>query len=327
MSSTILNFSTHIAYPSYYAFPLLREGAFFTVENGDLVSGFMAAIALVCIFIGSREYIRRNFFEVFYISHIFGILLFIAAGFTHQYAVIIFLAPSVFLYFSDRIIRAVRTWASPTRIVDVTLPNQQDITQIVFAKDGHYAKPHPGQFVFVSLNNGTRISRFVNFFNWHPFTLSELSVHDVKEEQSSTHGNSTHGNDMEIMSATKERNSDVESNLGKGRPKAVKKVHGPLQASVHIKGLGNMTHRIHRQAINEPQRLRMKVDGPYGSTATALEMNQVVTFFEAGIGITPSLSMFRDLVDKCVRDPLMVHTTHIYFIWVTNSMGKQMEFL
>ena len=282
----------------------------------------MAAIGLLCIFIGSREYIRRNFFEVFYISHIFGILLFIGAGFVHQYAVIVFLAPSVFLYFSDRIIRAVRTWASPTRIVDVTLPNQQNITQIVFAKDGHYTKSHPGQFVFVSLNNGTRISRFVNFFNWHPFTLSELFVHGVKEEQSSTHGN-----DMEIMTATKERNSDVESNLGNGhRPKAVGKVYGPFQASVHIKGLGNMTHRIQRLANNEPQRLRMKVDGPYGSTATALEMNQVVTFFEAGIGITPSLTMFRDLVDKCAHDPLMVHTTHIYFIWVTNSMGKQMEF-
>lgn len=282
----------------------------------------MAAIGLVCIFIGSREYIRRNHFEVFYISHIFGILLFISAGFTHQYAVIIFLAPSFFLYFSDRIIRAVRTWASPTRIVDVTVPNQQDITQIVFSKEGHHAKPHPGQFVFVSLDNGTRISRFVNFFNWHPFTLSELVVHDDKEEQSNTHGS-----DMETMAATNDRNSDVESNRGKGRYKAVEKVRGPLQASVHIKGLGNMTHRIHRQATNEPQCLRLKVDGPYGPTATALEMNQVVAFFEAGIGITPSLTMFRDLVDKCAHDPLMVHTTHIYFIWVTNSMGKQMEFM
>jgi predicted ferric reductase len=257
---------------------------------------------------------------VFYISHIFGILIFIGAGFTHQYAVIVFLAPSVLLYFSDRIIRAVRTWSSPTRIIDVTVPNQQDITKIVFAKDGHYAKAPPGQFVFVSLSNGTGISRLVNFFNWHPFTLSESLVHDVKEEQSSTHGN-----DMEIMAATKDRSSDVESNLGKGRrPKAVEKVRGPLQAAVHIKGLGNMTRRIHRQSITEPQRLRMKVDGPYGPKATALEMNQVVTFFEAGIGITPSLTMFRDLVDKCVHDPLMVHTTHIYFIWVTNSIGKQM---
>jgi predicted ferric reductase len=277
----------------------------------------MAAIGLLCIFVGSRDYIRRNYFEVFYISHVFGILLFIGAGLTHQYAVIVFLVPSIFLYFSDRIIRALRTWKSPTRIIDVTTPHQQDITQIVFKKDGRYAKTPPGQFVFVSLNDGTRLSRFVNFFNWHPFTLSEIYVRDVKEEQSITHDN-----DKEIATTTGHRNSDIDFEIGQ-RTYAVKKAYGPLQASVHIKSLGNMTHRLHRQAINEPQHLKMKIDGPYGSAATTLEMNQVVAFFEAGIGITPSLTMFRDLVDKCAQDPLKVHTTHIYFIWATASMGEE----
>ncbi|KAI9287760.1 hypothetical protein BC943DRAFT_358265 [Umbelopsis sp. AD052] len=300
----------HIFTQIYGLIPVIRTGTFFNAENGDLITGFMAAIGLLCIFLGSREFIRRRYFEVFYISHVFGILLFIGAGFSHQYAVIVFVAPSVFFYFCDRIIRALRTWTSPTRIIDVAVPNQKDITQIVFTKDGHYTKAHPGQFVFVSLNDGTRLSRFVNFFNWHPFTLSEVFSRNVSE---------VHNHDKETTTTSVHRYSDLDSEIGK-RAVVAKKEDGPLQASVHIKGLGNMTRRLHSQASNEPQRLKMRIDGPYGSTATALEMNQVVTFFEAGIGITPSLTMFRDLVDKCAQDPLMVHTTHIYFIWVTASI-------
>ncbi|KAI8583375.1 hypothetical protein K450DRAFT_268469 [Umbelopsis ramanniana AG] len=300
----------HVSTQLYGHFPLFQTGTFFIAENGDLISGFMATIGLLCIFLGSRDYIRRRYFEVFYISHVFGILLFIGAGFTHQYAVIIFVAPSVFLYFSDRIIRAVRTWTSPTKIIDVSAFSQKDITQIVFAKDGLYTKAHPGQFVFVSLNDGTRLSRFVNFFNWHPFTLSEVFYRNVSEVLD---------HDKETATTTSHHYNDIDSEIGK-RTSVVKKEDGPLKASVHIKSLGNMTRRLHCQASNEPQRLKMRIDGPYGSTATALEMNQVVTFFEAGIGITPSLTMFRDLVEKCAHDPLMVHTTHIYFIWVTASI-------
>ncbi|KAM3579761.1 hypothetical protein VKS41_007845 [Umbelopsis sp. WA50703] len=62
------------------------------------------------------------------------------------------------------------------------------------------------------------------------------------------------------------------------------------------------------------------VDGPYGSSTLALERHNVVVFFEAGIGITPSLTMLRDLAEKCNTDPLSVQTTAIYFIWVTANM-------
>jgi hypothetical protein len=80
-----------------------------------------------------------------------------------------------------------------------------------------------------------------------------------------------------------------------------------------------MTRWLHATASK--QQLNVKVDGPYGSKALALEVNEVVTFFEAGIGITPSLTMFRDLAEKCITEPLLVQTSSIYFIWVTPSIG------
>jgi NAD(P)H-flavin reductase len=222
----------------------------------------------------------------------------------------------VLLHFSDRIIRAVRIRVSPPQSVEIKVPNKQEITQIVFTQDGN-RKPQPGQFVFVSINDGTIFSRFANFFNWHPFTISEVFDRDVRKPESATIAN-----DKDVSATL--GSPSTEHDYEEARNIAVtENVEGPFYASVHIKGVGSETRRLNRQANNEPQCLKVKVDGPYGSSAMALEMNQVVTFFEAGIGITPSLTMFRDLAEKCVRDPLMVHTTHIYFIWAIPNIGMK----
>jgi hypothetical protein len=265
------------------------------------------------MFLGSREFVRRRFFEVFYISHIFGILLFIGAGFAHQYGVIIFISPPFFLYVCDRIIRAVRTRISPTQSVEVTVPDQH-ITRVEFTKDGPATKAYPGQFVFISINDGTFMSRFVNFFNWHPFTISEILDHKA----TSTDNIATeHG--LQPVDSQSPNNSIID--LEKARRVDINKkgANGLLHASLYIKDIGNMTRWLHATASK--QQLNVKVDGPYGSKALALEVNEVVTFFEAGIGITPSLTMFRDLAEKCITEPLLVQTSSIYFIWVTPSIG------
>jgi ferredoxin-NADP reductase len=274
------------------------------------IAGFTAFIGLLIVFLSSMEVIRRNSFPVFYISHITGVVLFIGAGFAHQYAVIVFISPPLLFYIIDRVTRTIRSWGVKTHSVEVTLPNQQDVTKIVFTKGHSPRKVHPGQFVFLSVNDGTLASKLGNFFDWHPFTISEVLSSGPTES----------AGDQKVEPSEGTSNVDLENSLAK----RVTQPHRtePLRASVHMKQLGRFTNRIHSQVMKNDKTLHVHVDGPYGSSTLALERHNVVVFFEAGIGITPSLTMLRDLAEKCNTDPLSVQTTAIYFIWVTANMSK-----
>lgn len=284
-------------------------------KDQEHISGFTAFIGLLIVFMSSMEVIRRHSFPLFYISHITGVFLFIGAGFAHQYSVIVLISPPLFFYIIDRVTRSIRSWGVKTQTVKVTLPNQQDITKVVFTKGDIPQQAHPGQFVFLSVNDGTFASKFGNFFDWHPFTISEVLSNKRSEciEQK----------EVDVVGET--RNMDLEKSIASRAAQQVNKE--PLRASIYMKQQGRFTNRIHSQAMNSEYTLHVNVDGPYGSSTLALERHNVVVFIEAGIGITPSLTMLRDLAEKCSTDPLSVQTTHIYFVWVTTNMSKLFSIL
>ncbi|CAG8743274.1 604_t:CDS:2, partial [Dentiscutata erythropus] len=93
--------------------------------------------------------------------------------------------------------------------------------------------------------------------------------------------------------------------------------------SIHMKIQGGFTRRLYAQSqegmYNMPSKL--KIDGPYGKPSLDFLNYRTVVLVAGGIGITPMISILRDIVDRQVANmPIM--TQSIYFLWTvpdTNS--------
>ncbi|CAG8562594.1 5310_t:CDS:2, partial [Racocetra persica] len=93
--------------------------------------------------------------------------------------------------------------------------------------------------------------------------------------------------------------------------------------TIHMKVQGSFTRRLFAKSqegmYNAP--LKMKVDGPYGKPSLDFLSYRTVMLVAGGIGITPMISILRDLVDRQISNmPIM--TQSIYFLWTvpdTNS--------
>ncbi|CAG8564806.1 9295_t:CDS:2, partial [Gigaspora rosea] len=93
--------------------------------------------------------------------------------------------------------------------------------------------------------------------------------------------------------------------------------------SIHMKIQGSFTRRLYAQSqegiYNMPS--KMKVDGPYGRPTLDFSSYRTVVLVAGGIGITPMISILKDLVDRQISNKPIV-TQSIYFLWTipdTNS--------
>jgi len=89
--------------------------------------------------------------------------------------------------------------------------------------------------------------------------------------------------------------------------------------TVHLKAAGGFTQKLYEKARSQsgmsPGLLRMKFDGPYGKPSLEFSEQRTVMLVAGGIGVTPMISILRDLVDKQLSG-LPLATQAIYFIWV-----------
>ncbi|RIA84808.1 ferric reductase like transmembrane component-domain-containing protein [Glomus cerebriforme] len=94
---------------------------------------------------------------------------------------------------------------------------------------------------------------------------------------------------------------------------------GVHYASIHMKVQGgfsrNLYARSHEGLQYNQVPLKMRVDGPYGKTSLDFMQHNTVVLVSGGIGITPMISILRDLVDRQVANMPIV-TQSIYFLWV-----------
>ncbi|CAG8477268.1 198_t:CDS:2 [Ambispora gerdemannii] len=87
-------------------------------------------------------------------------------------------------------------------------------------------------------------------------------------------------------------------------------------ATIHLKCAGGFTKSLYESAYQEMKSsLKLKVDGPYGRTRIDFTEYRSVLLVGGGIGITPMISLLRDLVDRQVAGFSLV-TQSIYFVWV-----------
>lgn len=280
------------------------------------------------MFATSLEYIRRNYFQVFYYCHVVFLVIAIVFACWHETTCFAVFIPAIILWFFDRVIRSYNSWVSKSEIVkiDTFETNDGGVTRILF-KNKLFNKFRPGQYVFTSMVlNGKNLLQYAN---WHPFTVSEafrVSKEGVDcgiEERIS--GDSTmvekKGDSKSVAD-----NCSVSSSSSSGiadlrrRARMTTSEKDSTIASIHIKTLGKSTSRLF-EAYQANQDIKVYLDGPYGPKLRYQDYD-IVGLFATGIGATPGLAIIKDIVDKRADGVKTVNVNTIYFTWSVKTIGR-----
>jgi predicted ferric reductase len=100
---------------------------------------------------------------------------------------------------------------------------------------------------------------------------------------------------------------------------------GVHYASIHMKIQGGFSRQLYARAQDGAQYsqapLRMRIDGPYGKPSLDFMQYRTVVLVSGGIGVTPMMSILRELVDRQVAN-MPIATQAIYFLWVIPDIGN-----
>jgi NAD(P)H-flavin reductase len=89
-------------------------------------------------------------------------------------------------------------------------------------------------------------------------------------------------------------------------------------ASIHVKTQGGFTQALYAKSQRNNQStspLKLRIDGPYGKPSLDFKAHRTVLLVAGGIGITPMISILRDLVSRQVTS-MPVVTQEIHFMWI-----------
>ncbi|GAB5593516.1 hypothetical protein Unana1_08416 [Umbelopsis nana] len=305
---------------------------FVDLEQG---TGTVATIGYLILYVTSLGYIRRNYFEVFYYSHIVGIVVAVGASMYHEVGIILYFTPPLFVWIADRVLRSYNSWFQESSLIEID-GSADTITRIVFEKKKARAGYRPGQYVFVAFSGGVngygRIKRLFTWANWHPMTISETyhSPTTVKEEilesQVKAEVTMDEKREMSISSTSSSTAVHYDYNDVGRRPAPVPRDDESLVGSLHIKTLGNYTRRLRDIANGSSQPITLRVDGPFGAPLDFADQ-QVFVAVSTGVGVTPSLSFVKDLVSRRSQGLGTVETQTVYFIWSVANEDHTQAFL
>jgi NAD(P)H-flavin reductase len=243
---------------------------------------------------GTFNFVRRNYFEVFYFSH-FASMILIMGTLYHAASAWYFLLPSLALWLVDHAIRFTKA-SEDSEVIKCSAHSSlsDDFTEIKFivhptVQNGLFGHGksregsskgldyESGQYVFVNIPA-------VSLLEVHPFTISSSPLDDC--------------------------------------------------TSLHIKAQGlhtwtaklhNVVSYMHRHNMS-PQDLRINIDGPYGMPFHYKNHSQILLVC-GGIGVTPCHSILRTLVLIHGIDPSVsglasdkdCKVTHVKFVWSCRS--------
>ncbi|CAG8486880.1 8011_t:CDS:2 [Acaulospora morrowiae] len=90
---------------------------------------------------------------------------------------------------------------------------------------------------------------------------------------------------------------------------------GVHNASIHVKTQGGFTRTLYANSQKTEAPLKLRIDGPYGKPSIDFKAHRTVLLVAGGIGITPMISILRDLVSRQVTS-MPVATQEIHFMWI-----------
>ncbi|KAG2222682.1 hypothetical protein INT45_013496 [Circinella minor] len=263
----------------------------------EYFSGTVSTIGYFILYFTAFDIIRRNYFRIFYYSHIIGFIIGTGGAMWHEWSCIYFFYPTCILWVLDRILRSYKSWCEPCELISVEQYNEK----IVHAKvayrpltDGSF---RPGQYVFVAYLNGKKGWKnwFERHAEWYPMTISDIFVLNKDTSASTAPSSST------LSSQT------IEQKCG---------------ASIHIKALGDGTRQL-MEHVRDGSKIQLRLDGPYGPRLRYLDYRTVV-LFALGIGITPALTVLKD----CVENPVQKSCVRrVYLIWSSTNAEEIQPFV
>jgi NAD(P)H-flavin reductase len=301
-----------------------KDALFTDIEQG---TGTIATLGYLILYVTSLGYIRRNYFEVFYYSHIIGIIVAVAASMWHEVGIMLYFVPPLALWLGDRALRSYNSWYQATSVLEID-GTTDTITRVIFEKDHAKSSYRPGQYVFVAFSGGVngygRFKRLFTWANWHPMTISEIhhqSRHhkqEIVESQANMDYSAEEKKDMSITSSSSSTAVQYED-IGYRQVPSPQSDHS-LVGSLHIKTLGNYTTRLRDIANKGSHSMKLRVDGPFGSPLDFADQ-PVFVAISTGVGVTPSLAFIKDLVERRSQGLATVETNTIYFIWSVANEG------
>ena len=254
------------------------------------ITGLISWILLMILASFALEFIRRKYFELFYVTHHIFILFIIMAVFHsllaqevledgwNQDLLIYYLIPGVSLYIIDRILRIYRTLKANSEIF--SLENiQGGLTCIQVGLD---VKFKAGQYYFL---NCPQVSKF----QWHPYSVASGDEDDKLTFYIKSMGKGTWSDRLNILA----KNSDNPENSSNAFQLTFQNV------------------------------ITLKLDGPYGTDYLKHKKKEKHFCFTAGgIGITPIVSVIRTLV----IDPPKPRVHSLQLLWVVKSTDELLCF-
>uniref|UniRef100_A0A8D0ERZ7 NADPH oxidase 1 n=1 Tax=Strix occidentalis caurina TaxID=311401 RepID=A0A8D0ERZ7_STROC len=258
--------------------------AFTTIPG---LTGVIITLALILMVTSSTEFIRRNYFEVFwYTHHLF--LIYFAGLVIHGIAGLV-------RGQTEESMEEVH----PRRCAQYLTQKEEDCSHdcckhpefgSIPAEPGGVLSPvltpqvvmHParvlelqmqkkgfrmevGQYIFVNCPT-------ISLLEWHPFTLTSAPEEDF--------------------------------------------------FSIHIRAAGDWTERlIDTFQQQNPEMPRIEVDGPFGTASEDVFQYEVAMLVGAGIGVTPFASILKSIWYKFQQADQTLKTKKIYFYWLCRDTG------
>lgn len=254
------------------------------------VTGGVIMLAMLFIFGGAPENVRRGQFEIFWYSH-HWFTVFIVFTILHGS---MFFNPNFWKYiivpgFLYIVERCLRYYRSKQKVVVLSITNMDDVLSLEFAKEGIFQQPYKeGQYIFLQ-------SPAISGIQWHPFTISSapeeatVTVHiRVLGEGSWTRGLKDYVSSM-----------------------------GPRSRAFFQLDRQGPNGKLMGKILGPDAKPILCIDGPHSAPTQHISEYSTVFVIGAGIGVTPVAATLKSVVfhkwkyfiGQCFPD-------HAYFVWV-----------
>uniref|UniRef100_A0A8B9C2P0 NADPH oxidase 1 n=1 Tax=Anser brachyrhynchus TaxID=132585 RepID=A0A8B9C2P0_9AVES len=259
--------------------------AFTTIPG---LTGVIITLALILMVTSSTEFIRRNYFEVFWYTHHLFIIYF-AGLVIHGIAGLVRGQTEASMEevhprrcaeylvhnhkecrheccknpeFSSIPAEVGRQWGGTGAVGGVVM-HPARVLELQMQKKGF--RMEVGQYIFVNCPA-------ISLLEWHPFTLTSAPEEDF--------------------------------------------------FSIHIRAAGDWTERIiDTFQQQKPEMPRIEVDGPFGTASEDVFQYEVAMLVGAGIGVTPFASILKSIWYKFQQADQTLKTKKIYFYWLCRDTG------
>ncbi|KAI9474848.1 hypothetical protein BDB00DRAFT_860216 [Zychaea mexicana] len=254
--------------------------------NEEYFSGSVSTVGYMILFFTSFNYIRRNYFRTFYYSHLLGFVVGTAGAMWHEWSCIYFFYPTCILWVLDRALRSYKSWCEPIELIDIKQHNEK----VVHARFSYAPLKsfRPGQYFFTAFLTGSKEDD--NTRGWQGWLQQRF--------------------DWYPMTVSDVYNRDIAGSQERA-------------ASIHIKTLGDGTRQLMENVRDEPKKVDLRVDGPYGPRLHYIDY-KAVALFALGIGITPALTVLKDCIE---RPDHQSRVRRVFLIWSAINADEVQPFV